>query len=296
MTNFDLHEKAQQLADNESAYQLARRLIEMEQDCDQLRGCLHSACEELSALKAALVDEGEEVPTGPALSLVEKLKAERDGLAEKAPKGMGREEREAAWAALRMVRDAIGELFGPTASIESDEAVLLRGPEYHHEAEAQIAALKRVSDGFNALAATLGKICDIFGIGEAARSSSVLLVNVENAARFAGYLHAIENKFLMVPGKPDDDFPDIEPDDECLVNSWGARCTENYVEQFREALNFLVATKLEEVLKQEALNFERDESDSDTTSERAAYRRAAMCLRTRGEAERRRAREVLDGC
>ncbi|PAU79175.1 hypothetical protein [Halomonas salipaludis] len=75
MTNFDLHERAQQLADNESAYQLARRLIEMEQDRDQLRGCFHNACEELAALKAALVDEGEEVPTGPALSLVERLKA-----------------------------------------------------------------------------------------------------------------------------------------------------------------------------------------------------------------------------
>lgn len=54
-------------------------------------------------------------------------------------------ERKDAWAALRMVRDAIGELFGPVASIESEEAVLLRGPEYHHEAEAIIDALKRVA-------------------------------------------------------------------------------------------------------------------------------------------------------
>ena len=48
-------------------------------------------------------------------------------------------------AAQRMVREAIGELFGPLASIESDEAVLRRGPEPKHEAEAQIAALRRVA-------------------------------------------------------------------------------------------------------------------------------------------------------
>jgi len=80
VTNFDLHERAQQLADTASAYELARRLVEAEQDRDQLRGCFHSACEELTALKAALVDEGDEVPTGPALSLVEDLKADRDAL------------------------------------------------------------------------------------------------------------------------------------------------------------------------------------------------------------------------
>ena len=55
------------------------------------------------------------------------------------------DQRQASWAALRMIRDAIGELFGPTASIESEEAVLLRGPEHHHEAEAIIDALKTVA-------------------------------------------------------------------------------------------------------------------------------------------------------
>ncbi len=58
----------------------------------------------------------------------------------------------AAIAAQRMVRDAIGELFGPAASIESEEAVLLRGPEPHHEAEGQIAALQRIADHVKALA------------------------------------------------------------------------------------------------------------------------------------------------
>jgi hypothetical protein len=59
--------------------------------------------------------------------------------------GMTQDERQQAWASLRMIRDAIGELFGPVASIESEEAVLLRGPEMHHEAEAVIAALQRVA-------------------------------------------------------------------------------------------------------------------------------------------------------
>jgi len=44
-----------------------------------------------------------------------------------------------------MIRDAIGELYGPAASLESEEAVLLRGPEPTHEAEAIIAALRRVA-------------------------------------------------------------------------------------------------------------------------------------------------------
>lgn len=47
-------------------------------------------------------------------------------------------------AALRMVREAIGELFGPVADLESEEATLLRGPEPQHEAEALIAALQRI--------------------------------------------------------------------------------------------------------------------------------------------------------
>jgi len=81
VTNFELNDKAQQLADTSSAYELARRMIEMEQERDQLRGCFYNACGELAALKAALVDEGDEAPIGPALSLVEALKGERDALA-----------------------------------------------------------------------------------------------------------------------------------------------------------------------------------------------------------------------
>jgi hypothetical protein len=54
-------------------------------------------------------------------------------------------ENETALGALRMSRNAIEESFGPLASIESPEAVLLRGAELHHEAEAIIAALQRVA-------------------------------------------------------------------------------------------------------------------------------------------------------
>lgn len=52
-------------------------------------------------------------------------------------------------AAIRMVREAIGELFGPIANLESEEAELLRGPLPHHSAEAQIAALQRVANALS---------------------------------------------------------------------------------------------------------------------------------------------------
>lgn len=48
--------------------------------------------------------------------------------------------------AIRMVRDAVQEIFGPVASLESEEAVLLRGPTPYHDAEAIIEALQRVKE------------------------------------------------------------------------------------------------------------------------------------------------------
>lgn len=47
-------------------------------------------------------------------------------------------------AAMRMVIDAVEELFGPIASMESEDASLLRGPEPHHRAEGVVEALQRV--------------------------------------------------------------------------------------------------------------------------------------------------------
>ncbi len=55
-------------------------------------------------------------------------------------------ERQDAWAALQMIGDAIEELFGPVASLESEEGTLHRGPEYHHRAEGIIEALQRVKE------------------------------------------------------------------------------------------------------------------------------------------------------
>lgn len=66
---------------------------------------------------------------------------------------MQTDERQRAWAALRMIAEAVGELFGPVASIESEEASLLRGPEYHHMAEGIIEALQRVKDALAAVPA-----------------------------------------------------------------------------------------------------------------------------------------------
>ncbi len=51
---------------------------------------------------------------------------------------------ENAVAALAMIREAVETLFGPVASLESPEAVLLRGPEPTDEAEAIITALGRI--------------------------------------------------------------------------------------------------------------------------------------------------------
>lgn len=53
-------------------------------------------------------------------------------------------------AAIAMIREAIDELFGPVANLESPEAVLLRGPEPHHDAEAIISALQRINETLNA--------------------------------------------------------------------------------------------------------------------------------------------------
>jgi len=54
-------------------------------------------------------------------------------------------------AAIRMIREAIEELFGPVASLESEGAVLLRSyPEAPaSDAEAIVAALQRVADHLN---------------------------------------------------------------------------------------------------------------------------------------------------
>ena len=66
--------------------------------------------------------------------------------AESAPLSAG--ERRQAWAALHMVRDAMGELFGPLASIGDPDGV----PSYEREAEAIVAGLQRVAHRLKAIA------------------------------------------------------------------------------------------------------------------------------------------------
>ncbi len=83
-------------------------------------------------------------------------------------------------------------------------------------------------------------LMSFFGIGAKASVSS-LRGNIENCKRFADQLHAIEREFFMVAGEPDEDYPDDEPEDVCLVNCWGSS-KEKYVEQFREALNTIANT------------------------------------------------------
>lgn len=103
----------------------------------------------------------------------------------------------------------------------------------------------------------LSDICDLFKIGELARTRSAIMTNIENTINFAEKLHAIEHEFFMAPGEPDDDYPDEEPMDECLVNSWGST-TEQYVEQFRAALKNIsvpVAVPDDELINRKA--FER---------------------------------------
>lgn len=55
------------------------------------------------------------------------------------------EQAQAGIAALRMISDAIAELFGPIATLESEEESFRRGPQLHHRAEAIIQALQNVA-------------------------------------------------------------------------------------------------------------------------------------------------------
>jgi hypothetical protein len=79
--------------------------------------------------------------------------------AESAP--MSAAERRLAWAALHMVRDAMGELFGPLAASGDPDHV----PSYEREAEAIIAGLQRIADrmALNEAVALVGGSIEIEG-------------------------------------------------------------------------------------------------------------------------------------
>lgn len=74
--------------------------------------------------------------------------------AESAPSSAA--ERSDARAGFQMIKDAMGELFGPLASVAHEDAV--PAPLYRHEAEAIIAGLQRIADrlALNEAAAAAG--------------------------------------------------------------------------------------------------------------------------------------------
>lgn len=78
-------------------------------------------------------------------------------------------------------------------------------------------------------------MCDMLSIGSAARTPSVLIHNISNVLRFAEQQHAVELKYFMVAGEPDEFEPDEKSADECLLNRWGST-TEEYVAQFEASL------------------------------------------------------------
>lgn len=77
-------------------------------------------------------------------------------------------------------------------------------------------------------------VYDMFAMGRDARKPHILMSCIENLQRRFDCLAAIEREFFIVPSEPDDDYPDEDPGEECLLN-WGAS-PEEYVEQFRTAL------------------------------------------------------------
>lgn len=76
---------------------------------------------------------------------------------------------------------------------------------------------------------------EAFGTGGNARTYGVLTTCAQNTRDFTDKLHAIEHEFFMIPGEPDEEFPDEDPDPVCELNSWGTN-KEEYVAQFRAAL------------------------------------------------------------
>jgi hypothetical protein len=97
------------------------------------------------------------------------------------------------------------------------------------------------------------QVCDALGIGAQARTVSCALTSIGNLKRFADQLHAVEREFFMVPGERDDDFPDDEPEPECLLNRWGST-TQEYVEQFRAALARLASPQVQATKPAECAN------------------------------------------
>ena len=108
-----------------AALKAAERAID---DCQTYRSHLHH--KELAQVRAAIASY-----TAAPVEL-DALRRERDVWKDNAVQ---------ARSVIAMIRAMVGEMFGPVASIESEDATLLRGPEAKHDGEAVLEALQRVS-------------------------------------------------------------------------------------------------------------------------------------------------------
>lgn len=113
------------------------------------------------------------------------------------------------------------------APLTADQRIMLSGylavtEQQLEQAEARCAELESIVDS----------VGDAFGIGSKARTQPCVYANVKNAVKFSNILDAIERQFFMVPGEPDEDYPECEPEDVFLMNKWGSTETE-YVHKFQ---------------------------------------------------------------
>ena len=88
---------------------------------------------------------------------------------------------------------------------------------------------------------SISQVYDLVGLHHS-HPISTLMANLKNMKSFADKLDAIEREFFMVEGDQDDDYPNEEPEPVCLVSKFGTT-TEQYIEQFREALKIMPVMK-----------------------------------------------------
>lgn len=81
----------------------------------------------------------------------------------------------------------------------------------------------------NELRGLLNEICDVFSIGDSARSSRLILANVKHASRRSGCLSMIENYHTITVENEDGE----ETPEQLL--SWGESPTE-YIETYKDIL------------------------------------------------------------
>ena len=114
-------------------------------------------------------------------------------------------------------------------------------------AESSVPPLTAPAPLTDELRTLVDHIADLFNIGSEARTPSTILTNVRNTIRRAECLVAVERQFFMAPLPPDDDYPDDEPGETCLLN-WGDT-PEQYAQQFGEVLPLVAPAPLADAEK-----------------------------------------------